>query len=90
MGTGILLMAICGLFKPGHGGAIHTYRIGLFFCNKSFNLDYFFILTPTRSDQISNDETLKHVMVSIRYRVFENFSESGSIQGGYGTTGKIS
>lgn len=30
MAGGILLMAICGVFRPGHGGAIHTYSIILY------------------------------------------------------------
>lgn len=30
MGSGILLMALCGVFRPGHGGAIHTYSIILY------------------------------------------------------------
>lgn len=30
LGAGILILALCGAFKPGHGGAIHTYSIILY------------------------------------------------------------
>jgi len=30
MACGILIIALCGGFKPGHGGAIHTYSIILY------------------------------------------------------------
>ena len=27
LASGILILALIGVFKPGHGGAIHTYSI---------------------------------------------------------------